>query len=147
MSHDCILRKSDFWWEMKPQIKIIWKTSIKMMKNFKKFQKFQLILKIVKHFTRVNHHFPNQIKSYYASGTNISYGDIRKNTDVCFQSASRIQFLDVKKWCSAKVFLTPNRKMLAGKFVKWERILAVLWEHAIFDFKWVEVHKMGETVL
>ena len=36
-------------------------------------------------------------------------------------------------------FLTPNRKALAGKFVKWERFLAVLQEHIIFNFKWVEV--------
>ena len=42
-------------------------------------------------------------------------------------------------------FLTPNRKMLAGKFVKWERFLAALWEYIIFSVKWVEVVKMSEV--
>ena len=32
-------------------------------------------------------------------------------------------------------FLAPNRNMFAGKFVKSERILAVLWEHIIFHVK------------
>ena len=49
-------------------------------------------------------------------------------------------------------FLTPNRNMFAEKFaVKSERFLAVLWEHIIFNFKWVEVDKMrvflNETAL
>ena len=28
-----------------------------------------------------------------------------------------------------KIFLTPNRNMFAGKFVKWERFFIVFWEH------------------
>ena len=32
-------------------------------------------------------------------------------------------------------FLTPNKNMLAGKFVKSERFLAVLREHIIFNVK------------
>ena len=40
----------------------------------------------------------------------------------------------------AKMFyLTPHRKMLAEKFVKWGRFLAVLREHIIFNVEWVEV--------
>ena len=35
-------------------------------------------------------------------------------------------------------FLTPNRNMSAGKFVKWER------EDIIFNVKWVEVRKIVE---
>ena len=31
-------------------------------------------------------------------GQKFSYKDIQKSTDVCFQSASRMQFLGVKKW-------------------------------------------------
>ena len=41
-------------------------------------------------------------------------------------------------------FLTPNRNMIAGKVVKSERSLAVLWEHIIFNVKWVEVRKMSD---
>ena len=43
-------------------------------------------------------------------------------------------------------FLTPNRNMLAGKFVNWKRFLAMLREHIIFSVTEieVEVHKVNE---
>ena len=40
--------------------------------------------------------------------------------------------------------MTPSRNMFAGKFVKSEKLLTVLWEHVIFNVKWVEVRKMSE---
>ena len=43
------------------------------------------------------------------------------------------------------LFLTPNRNMLAGKFVNWEGVLAVFWEHVIFNFKRVEIRKISEV--
>ena len=46
---------------------------------------------------------PHQIKPYYVFGTK-TYGDIKKYTDICYQSASRMRLLGVKKWCSANVF-------------------------------------------
>ena len=42
-------------------------------------------------------------------------------------------------------FLTPNRNMFAGKFLKWESFLAVFWEHIIFSFERVEIRKMSEA--
>ena len=53
-------------------------------------------------------------------------------------------------WASRNVagqmfFLTPNRKTLAGKFVKWERFFVVMREHIIFNVEWAEVHKMSEV--
>ena len=51
---------------------------------------------------------------------------MQKYTGICFQSASRKQFLSVRKLCSANVFfMTPNRNIFAGKFVNWERFLVV----------------------
>ena len=44
-----------------------------------------------------------------------------------------MQFLGVKKWCSAN--LAPHINMFAGKFVKSERFLAVLRERIIFNVK------------
>ena len=41
-------------------------------------------------------------------------------------------------------FLTPNRNIFARKFVESERFLIVLWEHIIFNVKWVEIRKMNE---
>ena len=64
-----------------------------------------------------------------------SHGDIEIYTDICFQSASRMQFMGINKSKSTNVFLTPNRNMLAGKFVKPERFLAVLQEHIAFNAK------------
>ena len=42
-------------------------------------------------------------------------------------------------------FLTPNRNMFTGKFVKPEMFLAVLREHIIFNVKWTEACKMSEV--
>ena len=42
-------------------------------------------------------------------------------------------------------FLTPKKKkMLARKFVKGDRFLAVLREHVILNVEWVEICKMSE---
>ena len=41
-------------------------------------------------------------------------------------------------------FLTLSRSMFHGKFVKSERFLAVLWEHVIFNVKWVKICKINE---
>ena len=40
-------------------------------------------------------------------------------------------------------FVTPNRNMLAEKFVNGERFLAVFWEHFSVNFKRVEIRKMS----
>ena len=42
-------------------------------------------------------------------------------------------------------FLTPNRNMFAGKFVKSESFLAVLQADIIFNVKRFEVRKMSEV--
>ena len=41
---------------------------------------------------------PHQIKVYYVSGTKIFLWRYKKYTDICFQSASRMQFLE----CSSR---------------------------------------------
>ena len=46
-----------------------------------------------------------------------------------------MQFMGINKSYSTNVFLTPNRNMLAGKFVKPERFLAVLQDHIAFNVK------------
>ena len=55
-----------------------------------------------------------------------------------------MQFLGVKKCCSANSFPTTNRNVFARKSVKPERFLAVLREHIIFSVKWAEVSKMSD---
>ena len=44
-------------------------------------------------------------------------------------------------------FLTPHRRMFAGKFLKSERFLVVFLEHIIFNVKWVKVRKMSQVFL
>ena len=51
-----------------------------------------------------------------------------QTTNICFQSASRLRYLGVKKWCSANILPDTKQKMHARKFVKSERFLAVLRE-------------------
>ena len=43
------------------------------------------------------------------------------------------------------IFLTSNRNMFAGKFVKWGRLMIEFREHIVFNVNWVEVRKMSEV--
>ena len=71
------------------------------------------------------------------TGPKFYYEDIQKYTGICFQSNSRMQFLRVKKRSSAIAFSDTKKKkkkkMLARKFVKGDRFLAVLREHVILN--------------
>ena len=53
---------------------------------------------------------------------NISYGDIEKYTDTCFQSASLIQFWGVRKWCSANVFSNTKQNHVCWKICKFRQV-------------------------
>ena len=48
----------------------------------------------------------------------ISYGYIQQDTDISFQSTSKIQFLGLKKWCSANVFSDTKQKHVCWKIFK-----------------------------
>ena len=61
--------------------------------------------------------------------------DIQQYTDIYFQSTSRMQFRASRNGAVQMFFLTPNRKMFVGKFIKLERFLAMLREHIIFNVK------------
>ena len=89
---------------------------------------------------------PQTNSSTNISEITISYGDTQKYTDICFQRASQICSSWAWRIVAVQIFfLASNRKILAGKFVKWDRFLAVLREHIIFNIKWVEVRKMSEV--
>ena len=54
-------------------------------------------------------------------------------------------------WASRKgtvqiFFLTPNRNLFAGKFVKSEGLLAMLQEDISFNVKLVEIRKIVERI-
>ena len=51
-----------------------------------------------------------------------SYGDIQKYTDICFQSATRMQFFGVKKWCSPNVFSDTKQKHVCWKICKVRKV-------------------------
>ena len=116
------------------------------------FQKFRLKWKIVKHFTSSNSEPPlRELFSLSKPDKMLlrlwnTIRDNQKYTDICFQRVPRICSSWAWRIDAVQIFfLTSNRKMLAGKFVKWERFLAVLREHIIFNIKWVEVRKMSEV--
>ena len=58
-----------------------------------------------------------------------------KYTDICFQSTSKMWFLGARNGTAQMFSLTPSRNMSAGKFLKSERVLAVLREYIIFNVK------------
>ena len=74
----------------------------------------------------------HQIKSYYV----FSYGDIQKQTDICFQSASRMQFRASRNGGVQMFFLTPNKHVYWKIFSKFRKVLAVLQDHIIFNVSW-----------
>ena len=47
-----------------------------------------------------------------------SCGFVQKYTDICFQNASRMQFLGVQKWCSANVFPDTKQKHACWEICK-----------------------------
>ena len=91
---------------------------------------------------------PHSEKSNYVFGDKFSYGDIQKYMDICFQRASRIEFLSVKKWCSAN-FLTRNRNTFFGKTCKVRKISGWLWDFLLENLKlkklwWCPPERMDE---
>ena len=61
---------------------------------------------------------PPSDKMLLIFGKTFSYGDIQKYTDICFQSTSKMQFLGVKKYCSANVFPDTKQKHVDWKVFK-----------------------------
>ena len=51
-----------------------------------------------------------------------SYGDKKKYTDICFQSATRMHFFGVKKWCSPNVFSHTKQKHVSWKICKVRKV-------------------------
>ena len=71
------------------------------MKNFKIFGEVQTasyLKKIIQSPTRLKLPIIMSLEQIF------SYGDIQESTDICFPKASRLQFLDVQKRCSANAF-------------------------------------------
>ena len=105
------------------------------MKNCKTFWKVQTASHLKENIQSPHIPPPHQIKPYCVSGTKFSLGDIEKYPDICFQSASRMHSWALRNGAVQIFFLTPNRNMFPGKFVKSERFLAVLREHIVFNVK------------
>ena len=133
---------------------------MKVLKYWKmwNFEKFQLKWKLVKHFTRTKQRAtflkllslpqlpisPDKILLRLWNKTFLReiYRNIQTFAFKVLQESS--------SWASGNgavqmIFLTPNRNLFAGNFVKWESFLAVFWEHVIFNFKRVEICKISEV--
>ena len=119
------------------------------------FQKFQLKWKVVKKFHKSQTANPALRKLSSLPPTHLSadkillplwnkyfLADIYRN----IQAFALKVLQECSSWASRNVpvqmfFLTPNRNIFAGEF---ERFLAVLREHIIFNVSWVEIRKMNE---
>ena len=113
--------------------------SIKMLKNgWLNFQKFQLKWKIVNHFTKIKQRIvfrklfnvppthPHQIKPFYVFRAKFCYRYIHKYTDICFQITSRMQFLDLRKWCSANVISDTKQNNVCWKYFKIRKVFGCI---------------------
>ena len=120
------------------------------------FEKFQLKWKIVKHFTRPKqraalrklfslHQPPIPPDKILLNLWNKNFlREVYRN----IQTFAFKVLQESSSWASGNgavqmFFLTPNRNMFPGKFVNWEIVLAVFWEHFVFNFKRVEIRKMS----
>ena len=124
------------------------------------FKKFQSKWKIVKHFTSLKQRVtfrklfslpltqPHQIKCYYVFRKKNSYiyiyRYIQKYTDICFQSISKMEFLGLKKWCSANVFSDNKQKHVSWKIFKVRKVFGCIARTYHFQcqvsrgsYKWV----------
>ena len=92
------------------------------MKNCKHFTRLKQQIVLRKLFSLSPTNSPplprDQIKFHCVSETNIF---LRRCTEIyrhCYQSASIMQFLDVKKWCTANAFSDTKQKHVSGKICK-----------------------------
>ena len=121
------------------------------------FQKLQLKRKFVKHFARPKQRRTLRIlfslpPSYLSRDKTLLRLWIKNFVKEIDRNIQRFAFKvlqECSSWASRNgavqiSFLTPNRNMFIGKFVKLERFLAVLREHIIFNVKWVVVRKMSQ---
>ena len=83
--------------------------SIKLLKKSWISEKIPVKIKNCKHFTRPKQQAAS-MKLSTSLEQNFSEGIIQKYSDICFQSTSRMQFLGVKKCCSANVFSDTKQK-------------------------------------
>ena len=49
-----------------------------------------------------------------------------ESTNICFQSISKMQFLRVKKWCSANVFSDTKHKQVCWKLLKVRKVFGCI---------------------
>ena len=111
------------------------------------FQNFQLKWKIVKHFLR-----PKQqaaLRKLFSLPSTYSPPD-----KILLRVWKKIFLIEIYKniflfgarnnICIAP-FLTPNRNMFSGKFLKSERVVSVLQENIVLSVKVVEICKMSEV--
>ena len=73
-----------------------------------------------------------------------------RKIDINIQTFAFKVLQECSSWVSGRdavqmFFLITNRKLFAGKFVKYEKLLVVYWQIMIFNGKWVEVRKMSEV--
>ena len=54
-----------------------------------------------------------------------------------------MQFFASRNGAVQIFYLIPTRDRFAGKFVKWVRLLAVLWEHIFQNVEWVGILKIS----
>ena len=79
---------------------------------------------------------PHQTKSYYVFGTKSFLQRYTKIYRHLLSKCFKNEVLGLSRNGTAEMFfLTPNRNMFAGQYVKSERVLTVLREHIIFNVK------------
>ena len=112
------------------------KVSIKM-KKFKTFYKVQVAANRSKEIIQ----FPPD--KGWRKIFSLKYTEIYRHLlSKCFKDAApqRLEMVQCKCF-----FLAPTRNMLAGKFVKRVRSLAVLREYIFYKVEWVEIRKMSKV--
>ena len=110
------------------------KISIKI-KNCKTFYEVQTARRVKEIIQPLHHPFPQPDKILHFWRKKISYEDIQKYTDTCFEIASRMRFLDVKKWCSANAFSDTKQKNLGRKICEVREVFGCVARAYYFQYQ------------
>ena len=112
-----------------------------------------LKMEILKHFTRSKH--PVALRKLFRpppDKISLRLWDksflieiYMKNIDIAFKVLPECSSCASGNDVAQKFFQTPTRNMFAGKFVKWVKFLAVLWQYIFYNVEWVENCKMGDV--
>ena len=113
------------------------------MKNCKTFYEGQAASRVKEIIQPLHHPSSQPDKIFYVSGTKVFLRRYKEKYKHLLSKGFKNTVLGRQEMMQCKCFSNTKQKNAGWKI--WEKFLAVLREHIIFNVKWVEVQKMSEV--